>query len=108
MPVFEERFQVAAPAETVWALLIDPVRLAPCLPGCQALEVVDPDTYRVTLSVKVGFLSTTQDMRMTVVEKDRPRRLVAMGRTGKKSGRGFYRWRGETAVEIPAPESDEP
>jgi carbon monoxide dehydrogenase subunit G len=80
MPVFEERFQVAAPAETVWALLIDPVRLAPCLPGCQALEVVDPDTYRVTLSVKVGFLSTTQDMRMTVVEKDPPRRLVAVGR----------------------------
>jgi 3-hydroxybutyryl-CoA dehydrogenase len=36
------------------------------------------------------------------------RRLVAKGRTGKKSGRGFYRWQGETAIEIPAPESDEP
>jgi len=36
------------------------------------------------------------------------RRLVAMGRTGKKSGRGFYRWQGETAIAIPAPESDEP
>ena len=36
------------------------------------------------------------------------RRLVAQGRTGKKSGRGFYRWQGETAVEVPAPESDEP
>ncbi len=36
------------------------------------------------------------------------RRLVTKGRTGKKSGRGFYRWQGETAIEIPAPESDEP
>jgi 3-hydroxybutyryl-CoA dehydrogenase len=36
------------------------------------------------------------------------RRLVARGRTGKKSGRGFYRWEGETAVESPGPESDEP
>lgn len=36
------------------------------------------------------------------------RRLVAKGRTGKKSGRGFYRWQGETANEVPAPESDEP
>jgi 3-hydroxybutyryl-CoA dehydrogenase len=36
------------------------------------------------------------------------RRLVAKGRTGKKSGRGFYRWQGETAIEVPAPESDEP
>ncbi len=80
MPVFEERFQVGAPADAVWEFLVDPARLAPCLPGCQALEVVDPTTYRVTLSVKVGFLSTTQDMRMTVVEMDRPRRLVAVGR----------------------------
>jgi len=36
------------------------------------------------------------------------RRLVAKGWTGKKSGRGFYRWQGETAIEVPAPESDEP
>jgi carbon monoxide dehydrogenase subunit G len=64
----------------VWEFLVDPARLAPCLPGCQSLEVVDANTYRVTLSVKVGFLSTTQDMRMTVVEMDRPRRLVAVGR----------------------------
>ena len=80
MPVFEERFQVQAPAEAVWEFLVDPARLAPCLPGCQSLEVVDANTYRVALSVKVGFLSTTQDMRMTLVETDRPRRLVAVGR----------------------------
>src|SRR6185436_6044111 len=36
------------------------------------------------------------------------RRLVAKGRTGRKSGRGFYRWEGETARESPAPEADEP
>ena len=35
------------------------------------------------------------------------RRLVAKGRTGKKSGRGFYRWEGETAVaKIPRPEEE--
>jgi 3-hydroxybutyryl-CoA dehydrogenase len=36
------------------------------------------------------------------------RRLVAKGHTGKKAGRGFYRWEGETSSESPAPESDEP
>ncbi len=36
------------------------------------------------------------------------RRLVAKGRTGRKSGRGFYRWEGESAAETPASESDEP
>ena len=80
MPVIEERFEVAAAPEVVWAFLLDPVRLAPCLPGCEDLKVMDERTYRVRLTVKVGFLSTTQELRMTIVEAEPPRRLVAEGR----------------------------
>ena len=80
MPVVEERFEVQAPPEAVWAFLLDPARLAPCIPGCESLEVVDATTYCVRLTVKVGFLATTQDVRMTVVEAEAPRRLVAEGR----------------------------
>lgn len=69
----------AAP-EAVWAFLLDPRRLAPCIPGCEGLEVLDERTYRVRLTVKVGFLATTQDVRLTVVEAEAPRRLVAEGR----------------------------
>jgi carbon monoxide dehydrogenase subunit G len=42
--------------------------------------VEDATTYRVRLTVKVGFLSTTQDLRLTITEADRPRRLVSVGR----------------------------
>ena len=80
MPVIEERFEVQAPPAVVWAFLLDPARLAPCIPGCHDLEVVDARTYRMRLTVKVGFLATTQEVRMTVVEADAPRRLVAEGR----------------------------
>lgn len=80
MPVFEETFQVDAPPERVWALLLDPARLGPCIPGCAGIEVEDERTYRLRLLVTVGFLSTTQDMRMTVTEAEPPRRLVAVGR----------------------------
>jgi uncharacterized protein len=80
MPIIEERFDVAAPPDIVWAFLLDPRRLAPCIPGCDRLEVVDDRTYRVRLTVKVGFLATTQDVRMTVVEAQAPCRLVAAGR----------------------------
>ncbi|HEU4367223.1 MAG TPA: SRPBCC domain-containing protein, partial [Methylomirabilota bacterium] len=69
-----------APSEVVWAFLLDPARLAPCIPGCESLAVVDATTYRVRLTVKVGFLTTTQDVRMSVVEAKAPRRLVAEGR----------------------------
>lgn len=80
MPVIEERFEVAATPEEVWAFLLDPARLAPCLPGCEDLKVLDERTYRVRLTVKVGFLSTTQELRMTIVEAEPPHRLVAEGR----------------------------
>jgi carbon monoxide dehydrogenase subunit G len=78
--VFEERFRVRAPAEAVWAFLLDPVRLAPCVPGCGPVTVEDARHYRMSVTVKVGFLSTTQDLRMTIVEADPPRRVVAAGR----------------------------
>jgi carbon monoxide dehydrogenase subunit G len=78
--VIEERFTVQAPPEAVWDFLLDPRRLAPCIPGCEGLEVLDERTYRVRLTVKVGFLATTQDVRMTLVEAEAPRRLVAEGR----------------------------
>lgn len=80
MPHFEERFTVSAPPDTVWAFLLDPKRLAPCIPGCDELEVVDERTYRLRLTVKVGFLSTRQDVRMEILEADPPRRLVSEGR----------------------------
>ena len=80
MPVFEEEFRVDAAPETVWRFLLDPKRLAPCLPGCAALEVEDDRAFRVQLTVKVGFLSTTQDLRLTIVDAEPPRRLVAVGR----------------------------
>ena len=80
MPHFEERFTVKASPDTVWAFLLDPQRLAPCIPGCDDLEVIDERTYRLRLTVKVGFLSTRQDVRMEIVEADPPRRLVSEGR----------------------------
>jgi carbon monoxide dehydrogenase subunit G len=80
MPVFEEEFAVSASPEVVWDFLLDPERIAPCLPGCESLEVEDAKTYRVRLTVKVGFLSTTQSLKVEIVESDRPRHLVSLAR----------------------------
>lgn len=80
MAIFEEEFTVHASPDAVWDFLLDPTRLAACIPGCESLQVEDATTYRVRLTVKVGFLSTTQDLRLTITEADRPRRLVAVGR----------------------------
>ena len=80
MPLFEEEFTVSAAPDAVWDFLLDPQRVAPCLPGCDGVEVENATTYRVRLTVKVGFLSTTQNLRVEIVESDRPRRLVSLAR----------------------------
>ena len=79
MPTFAENFRVEAAPERVWEFLLDPTRLGTCIPGCAGIEVEGEGTYRMRLVVKVGFLSTTQDMRMTITEREPPRRLVAVG-----------------------------
>jgi uncharacterized protein len=80
MPLFEEEFTVSAAPEAVWDLLLDPKRVARCLPGCESVEVEGATVYRVRLTVKVGFLSTTQSLRVELVELDRPRHLVSLAR----------------------------
>jgi carbon monoxide dehydrogenase subunit G len=80
MPLFEEEFTVDAAPDAVWDFLLDPERVAPCLPGCESLEVEDATTYKVRLTVKVGFLSTTQNLKVELVEADRPRHLVSVAR----------------------------
>ena len=80
MPVFEEEFTVAAAPDAVWDFLLDPARVAPCLPGCESVEIEDATTYRVRLTVKVGFLSTTQNLKVEIVESERPRHLVSLAR----------------------------
>jgi carbon monoxide dehydrogenase subunit G len=80
VPIFDEEFTVDATPDAVWVFLLDPRRVAPCLPGCEGVEVEDARTYRARITVRVGFLSTTQNLRVEIVESDRPRRLVSVGR----------------------------
>ncbi len=44
----------SAPREAVWQVLIDPVRLARALPGCEKLEPLGDDRYHGELTIKIG------------------------------------------------------
>ncbi|HEX4955121.1 MAG TPA: carbon monoxide dehydrogenase subunit G [Thermoanaerobaculia bacterium] len=44
----------AAPREAVWQVLIDPVRLARALPGCEKLEPLGDNRYHGELAIKIG------------------------------------------------------
>ena len=50
----EGSFIVAAPRERVFAEITNPALMAGCIPGCEAIEVIDPKTYRARILVEVG------------------------------------------------------
>ena len=76
--IFEDRFTVKAPVETVWAFLRDPERVAACIPGAEHIEVVDDTHYRVVAGARVSFLSVSFALNVKVTEIDEPRRLVSI------------------------------
>ena len=48
-----------APAERVWAALNDPAVLVQTIPGCEQLETVGPDKYRMTITAGVASIKGT-------------------------------------------------
>ena len=63
----ENSFEVAAPPERAWALLLDVPRVIPCMPGAELTEVVDEKNWKATMQVKLGPISLTF---ATEVEQD--------------------------------------
>lgn len=52
-------FTVKAPASHVWDFLVDPRRVASCLPGAAIGDKLDDKTYTGTMTVKVGPVSSS-------------------------------------------------
>lgn len=58
-------FDVPLPVDDTWKILLDIRRIAPCMPGAELLEVVDPKTYKGKVAVRLGpvalsFLGTAR------------------------------------------------
>ena len=66
----EEVFQVAAPAERVWAYLTEPEQVVGCLPGANLTEVQDDRTYAGTVKIKVGPVTASYRGKVRITEQD--------------------------------------
>ena len=78
----ENTFVVPASIDRAWAILTDVPRIAPCLPGAELAEVVDPSTYRGQARVKIG------PMQLVFKGEARLTRVDAATRTSTMSIRG--------------------
>ncbi len=85
----EQKFQVSAPPDRVWAFLTDPYQVVGCLPGGAITSQIDDRTYEGTVTVKVG--PVTAAYKGTVhFERVDPARLEAeiVGRGQDVKGKG--------------------
>jgi uncharacterized protein len=86
----ENEFEVPAPPETAWDLLMDVPRVVPCMPGATLDEVVDDSTWKATMQVKLGPIGLTfaADVRREEVDETARRvRLATTAREVRNRGR---------------------
>jgi carbon monoxide dehydrogenase subunit G len=88
----EEKITVTAPPERVWELLLDPARVAACLPGARFDGLEGERTFLGTMKVKVGPVTMEFKGKATMSEIDEAARTVKLTGSGNdKSGSGSAR-----------------
>jgi hypothetical protein len=56
---FDNSFEVPLPPEQAWPVLMDIHGIAPCMPGAALTDVVDAETYKGKISVRLGPVALT-------------------------------------------------
>lgn len=85
-----------ATREQVWEFLNDPARLAKCLPGCEKLEPIGPDRYKVAVKYAIAAVGGSFSGTIELLDKKPPKSMRL--RTESKGVPGFVK--GEGTLEL--------
>jgi carbon monoxide dehydrogenase subunit G len=69
--IIDQTTTIPAPVEQVWDFVMDIPAVSRCVPGVEAFEPLDDDTFAGTLKVKVGPVTVRLEGRIVVAERDR-------------------------------------
>lgn len=88
----ENSFEVPAPPERAWELLLDVPRVVPCMPGAELTETVDDSNWKANVGVKLGPVSLKFATDVNRKEVDEAARRVTLSANGREMrGRGAAR-----------------
>ncbi len=90
---------LAARPDAVWEQLLVPEVLQACIPGCEALELTDVNTYLATVVIKVGPVKARFAGTVTLSDLHRPHSLKLTGQ-GTGGVAGFAK--GEATIQLEA------
>jgi len=86
-----ERFSVEAPIDAVWRFVSDPTQLVTCMPGASLDEVVDERTFKGSVRVKLGAVSSSYQGTAELAEVDDSAYVVRVVAKGREKGGGTAR-----------------
>jgi hypothetical protein len=85
----ENSFEVPAPKQAAWDLLMDVPRVVPCMPGATLTETVAEDHWKADLAVKLGPIALTFDTDVARENADEAAATVILSaKAREKRGRG--------------------
>ncbi len=86
----EGSFTIKADRGTVWAALLSSETLESCIPGCERLQLLEEDSYEVSLTAGVGPVRAAYTGRISLSDKIEPEsfRMLFTGQGSAGSVRG--------------------
>ena len=81
----ENEFDVAAPPDRVYAFLLDVNQVVHCMPGAELGEVVDPETFKGRVRIKVGPITVAYNGTARISEKDDAARRAVLSADGRET-----------------------
>ena len=104
MPQISESFDVAQPADRVWAFFQDVPQVVTCLPGLELTEQPADNVYRGRIKIKLGAVTSAFEGEATILEADDDTRASRISGKGvdKKGGSRAQAEFGYRVAEIPS------
>ncbi len=85
----EQSFDVNAPVDVVWKALLDPARIAPCLPGADITGQDEEGNYTGTFNIKLGPTNASYRGTLKIGEADEANHVATLHARGQdKRGQG--------------------
>lgn len=81
----ENSFEIAAAPDEVYRFLLDVNRVAACMPGAELSEVVDPDTFKGRVRIKVGPITVAYNGTARITERDEAARKAVLSADGRET-----------------------
>ena len=85
--LIEDIFTLKASQEDVWRAIMDPEIVAPCVPGCEGVEVLGPNSYLAKVKVKVGPIKAEFRLNIKITQQTPPSEMLSStrGEEGSKA-----------------------